>query len=271
MMDRFHRFSPDEAAAIAAGDAAMWARLDALSLTEGEVAAALREAQWSARAQGMLARAEVERGEAVDWAEAAALPADLVRGRWRRPEALRRAAQEHAAGRQVVILREFFTEDAARRLRAAALALPMKPLRTDIVRGQRCWLGPDDLPAWRAFFHDARARRLLGAVLGVSPAAETTINVWRMEPNGEDQMRVHLDGRRYAATFSVGLCEGWEAADGGAIAFGEPTAAGFTVRERWLPLLGDLCLFKPRQALWHGVEPVTGQRARLTLTGWWMA
>jgi hypothetical protein len=271
LMDRFHRFDAVEAAAIAAGDPTLWARLDGLFLTEGDMALALREAQWSARAEGMLAQAQVEQVPEVDWDEASRLPPDVVSAQWRRPQALQRAAQEHAAGRHVVILRDFLTERAAQRLHDAACRLPFKALNTDIVSALRCWLGDDDLPEWRAFFHDATVRKLLGGVLGVSPAPETTINVWKLRPHSEDRMRAHLDGRRYAATFSVGLSPDWLAADGGAIAFGQPTKEGFVVQERWLPFLGDLCLFLPRQALWHAVEPVSGERPRLTLTGWWMA
>ena len=83
-------------------------------------------------------------------------------------------------------------------------------------------------------------------------------------------MGVHPDGRFYAATISLGLCEGWSAADGGAIAFGMPRHDGLEVRQRWIPHLGDACLFAPDGATWHAVEPVTTDRIRRSLTGWWV-
>jgi hypothetical protein len=84
-------------------------------------------------------------------------------------------------------------------------------------------------------------------------------------------MSAHPDGRLYCGTLSLGLCSGWTAADGGAIAFGDPTPQGFHVRERWLPHLGDALLFAPAADTWHAVEPVTSDKTRHSLTGWWSA
>lgn len=273
LMDRFHRFSAQESQLIQAGDDAIWERLAALFITEGDIAKILREEQHSARVAGQMQRANMEDAPPVDWdAAAATLDEDVIADVWRAPERLRRTADEYTAGRHVLILRDFFKPHAAARLRAEALSLPFKRLSTEIVQADRCWLQTEHLPDWQQLFQSQALRTVLGGLLGnILPPPQTTINVWRMNPTGQDHMRAHLDGRRYAATFSVGLCDHWTASQGGAIAFGHPTPQGFLVRERWLPYSGDLCLFRPREALWHGVEPTFGQTPRLTLTGWWMA
>src|SRR2546430_2110049 len=116
----------------------------------------------------------------------------------------------------------------------------------------RHWLGDGDLPEWRALMR--ATRRLFGSVLGLPLPDKLFINAWRLGRG--DSMSVHPDGRLYCGTLSLGLCRGWTAADGGAIAIGEPTKTGFLVRERWLPHLGDVLLFAPGADTWHAVEPV---------------
>ena len=138
---------------------------------------------------------------------------------------------------------------------------------TDLVHAQRRLLEGDELPEWRALMASPIVRRLFGAVLGVALPERLFINAWRLERG--DYMGVHPDGRLYRGTLSLGLSDGWTAADGGAIAFGDPTADGFQVRERWLPHVGDALLFAPSHDTWHAVEPVLAQKTRYSLTGWW--
>ena len=90
----------------------------------------------------------------------------------------------------------------------------------------------------------------------------------RLDPG--DGMPVHADGRRYHGTVSLGLCDRWRAAQGGAIAMGAPVSGRFEVHRRWLPHLGDLLLFAPTRTSWHAVEPVVAGR-RLSVTAWWTA
>lgn len=202
----------------------------------------------------------------VAWAGAEDLP-DGVSPRWRDGEGLRRAAEERAAGRTLTILRGFlapaFCEVVAREVQA----LPMERLDTEVVHAWRHRV-EHGLWALRTLLSDPGARLLLGAVLGVALPPDLQLNAWRHEPG--DHLATHPDGPRYAATFALGLNPGWTAADGGAIAFGEPAADGtLQVRERWLPLAGDLALFVPSAMSWHQVEP--SRRTRWTVSGWWVA
>jgi len=100
--------------------------------------------------------------------------------------------------------------------------------------------------------------------MGLDLPSRIFVRAWKLGPG--DSMAIHKDGLHDVTTFSIGLCEDWTAAAGGAIAFGDPAHGGLTVTERWLPHLGDLLIFRPTARAWHAVEPVT-QGTRLTLTG----
>lgn len=201
----------------------------------------------------------------VDWGLAEDLP-DGVSPRWRDGEALRRAAEERAAGRRLTILRGFLAPAFCEVLLREVQGLPMQRLETQV---GRAWRHPvlHGLPALRAILSDAATRVVLGALLGVDLPAPMQLNAWRHEPG--DHLAVHPDGARYAATAALGLNQGWTAADGGAIAFGRPQPdGGFSVAERWLPHRGDLALFVPGPDTWHVVEP--SRRTRWTVSGWWL-
>jgi 2OG-Fe(II) oxygenase superfamily len=259
-LERVVSLSADEARRL--DDADVIAKLDSLMLLEGPVAETIRETAWSARAKGRpapFAAAEVS----GDWSEP--LP-EIVAPAWRTAERLRRLAEERAAGRRFLFLPGFVAAEAASRLAAQAAALEYRRMDTDIVHAERHLLGDGELAEWRALM--LATRRLFGSVLGLPPLPEKLfINAWRMRRG--DTMSVHPDGRLYCGTLSLGLCDGWTAADGGAIAFGDPTPNGFQVRERWLPHLGDALLFAPAADTWHAVEPVLSDKTRHSLTGWW--
>jgi len=266
IMDRLHRFDASEAAAIASGDAAMWARLETLFVVDNAMGRMLQEQQWAGRARGVPVANQALQVADVDWSRAAAFPEE-VSAFWRDGERWRRLAEERAAGRAMLVVRGFLTPEAVQTLRAAVEVLDYKRWELELVHAEHHVLQDDELTTWRGLFHNDDVRHVLGGVLGVSLEARTTINAWRVSPG--DYFRAHVDGKNYVGTFSLGLCDGWTAADGGAIAFGTPQPEGFEVQERWLPHGGDLCLFRPREAWWHTVEPVES-RTRLTLTGWWM-
>jgi hypothetical protein len=255
------------------------ARLEGALLLEGPVVATIRAQTWSAR----VAPLEVPAlpSPTLDIERATELP-PWVSAAWREPEAWRRAAEEHAAG-TLTVLRGFIQPDAAQALAAEVAALPFTRLDTDRVSAFRARFGAEgaDLPVGGepnraraepslselgALLVSESFRALAGGVLGVALPPCVTGNVWRLTMG--DGMRAHPDGPRYAGTFALGLNDGWRAADGGAIAFGEPHDGGFDVRGRWLPFLGDVCLFAPHARSWHIVEPPT--RERLTITGWWV-
>jgi hypothetical protein len=265
-MEQLLSLSAEEAAALESP--AVRAKLESYMLLEGPAAETIREAAWSARAKRRPAPHPVG-VVSGDWQEAALLP-EMVAAPWREPERLRRLAEERAAGRRFLFLPGFVSEEAAARLAAQAAALPYKRMDTDIVHAERRLLGDGELPEWRALMASPVTQRLLASVLGVPLLPERLfINAWRLRR--DDHMSVHPDGRLYCGTLSLGLCADWTAADGGAIAFGEPTAEGFRVRERWLPHLGDALLFAPAADTWHAVEPVLSEKTRHSLTGWWTA
>lgn len=198
---------------------------------------------------------------------AAELPA-LVTPRWRRPEPWRRLTEERLAGRRVQLLQEFLEAEPARALATALQEGPWSRLVTERVSADRYQAAelPGPMLTLRELLLADPLRALMGAALGVALPAALQLNGWRLIPG--DRFRVHPDGRRYAATFAIGLNEAWAAADGGAIAFGDPGPDGLAVRERWLPFLGDLCCFAPDRTSWHQVEPPA--RPRLTVSGWWL-
>jgi hypothetical protein len=266
LLERLVALSSAEAASLDAPDAVLLARLDGATLLEGAVADAVRASVWATRVLPLAAAPPVVPPR-LDPSDAAALPA-LVAPAWREPEAWRRLAEDRAAGRARLTLRGFLGAEYIHTLTTEAGAAAFARFETDRVHAWRAEPGPAPvLDAWRALLLDPALRALVGGALGASLPDALVLNAWRMGPG--DGMRAHPDGRRYAATWALGLCDAWTAADGGAIAFGAPTPEAFVVTERWLPFAGDLLLFVPGPTTWHVVE--TPARERLTLSGWWTA
>jgi hypothetical protein len=265
LLERFVSLTADEALALEQADPALMQRLEGLLLCEGTIADLLRRSAWSARTHGrpLVPTAPHRPG---DWEEARTLPPQVA-PEWSHPERYRRLAEEHAAGRRYLSLPGFLAPSAAARLAAEAAALPFDRLSTDYAYAERRLLEGNELSEWRDLMASPAIRRLFGAVLAAELPERVSMNVWRLSRG--DFMGVHPDGRRYRGTLSLGLSDGWAAADGGAIAFGDPTPEGFRVRERWLPHLGDALLFAPSHDTWHAVEPVVTARTRLSVTGWW--
>lgn len=265
LLERLHELDPAPAARLRAGDASVEPWLAERLLAEGPHANALRDAVIASRRLRPPLAPPARTLPAVDWGACDDLP-DGVATRWRDGERLRRLAEERLAGRAVVILRGFLAPSAAQVLARQVAALPFERLETAHVQASRHH-APGGIAGLGRLFGDPLLRQLLGAILGVELPAGATMNAWRLEPG--DHLRVHPDGPRYRATFALGLCADWTAADGGAIAFGRFDAAGdFEVGERFLPHLGDLCLFVPGPTTWHQVEPPA--RTRLSLSGWWV-
>lgn len=270
LLERFSILSAAEVAALPA----LPARLQGAMLEETPAAALLRAQFLAARRAAPPRHPPLAGVAALDWeAAVAALPAGIA-PEWRREgvgERLRRLAEERAAGRRRVILRGWLAPALVQALQAEAEAAPVRRQETALLRAGRL---EGRFSALQEILDGAAVRRVLGALLGVpldqGGGGETILNGWRMSPG--DFMGVHPDGPRYQATFVVGLCAGWTAEDGGAIAFGVPggEGEGLAVQERWLPHAGDVCLFVPEATSWHQVEPPR-HRTRWTLSGWWLA
>ncbi len=260
LLERLHRLPLDSPSALSEP----W--LAERLLLEGPLAERLRAEVLAARLARPPLPDPAPAVEEVDWSLAQDLP-DGVASRWREGEAWRRAAEERAAGRGVSILRGFLAPAFCEVLLQEARALRMERLDTALVHARRS-TSPSSLPRLRELLLSPDTRALVGALLGVALPEDLLLNVWTLEAG--DHFAVHPDGGRYRATFALGLNAGWRARDGGAIAFGRPQADGsLEVQERWLPQLGDLCLFVPGPRTWHAVE--TPARARWTASGWWKA
>jgi len=266
LTERVCSLSPRETRALGRRDPILEMKLDRQSLLVGACADQLRARFWDAKLRGRPEVAAATEVAELDWDSAAAALPDAVAEPWRDPERWRRLAEERAAGHRYLVLRGFLAADALAALVAAVAALPYTRLETDLVRASRCLVADDALADWRAFMAAPATRALFGAVIGRELPPGLTLNAWRLDDG--DYMGVHPDGRRYQGTLGVGLCDGWRARDGGAIAFGDPGPDGFVVRQRWLPHAGDVTVFAPDADTWHAVEPVVGRR-RSTLTGWW--
>lgn len=265
LFDRLIRVAPEHAAAWRARDPQVHRDFDTLHLFESPLVDELRAKVIAARAAEPSAPPPAPPIAEVNWHEALSWP-DPVSPAWKDPERLRRLAEDRAGGRRYLMLPGFLTHEAAAQIAREADGLPYQRFDSDVVQGDKCLLQGDQLRAWRVLLLGARTRRLFGGVLGRELPEGLVMNAWRMDPG--DGMAIHPDGRLYWATVSLGLCNGWTAADGGAIAFGEPDGQTFVVRERWYPHLGDVCLFAPTPTTWHLVEP--SARRRLTATGWWV-
>jgi len=202
-----------------------------------------------------------------DWSAASSLPAQFADS-WRDPERWRRLAEDHAAGQRYLPLPGLLTDAASAHIRDAVLTLPWVRLETALVRADRHLLQAADVPTWLDLLQGEALRGLVAGVLGRPMPPGLVVNAWRL--GRRDTMGVHPDGRLYQGTISLGLSDGWSAADGGAIAFGVKSDDDvFEVRQRWFPHRGDACLFAPDVDTWHMVEPVRGKVVRHSLTGWW--
>jgi hypothetical protein len=214
------------------------------TLQEGVIAEHLRAQAWASRTRPEL---PVFPTHSADLSLAAQLPAEVCE-RWREAEPWRRLMEARLAGERLLRLPGFTTwrpgpEDEER-------------LDTDLVHAHRT--------RTRApLFEHPAVRHLMGAVLGLRLEGAVECNRWRMQPG--DGILAHRVGRRYAATFTLGLNQGWTAADAGAIAFGDPATG--EVQTRWLPHAGDVLVFAGGEWSWHWVE--APGRERHTLTGWW--
>lgn len=246
-------------------------RLAGAILEEGPLADMIR-AQWWARKRATVPPAPTRAPPAMaDWEKAASLPHETIGPAWREPESWRRLAEDRAAGAYALPMRGLLEPDFAHRLAAMHARLAYERMNSGITFGDRHVCTPVDggpVAEWLAVMASSPFRSLMGAVLAAELPAQVTANAWRMDPG--DEIRAHPVGTTYVATLSLGLCEHWVAAHGGAIAFadaapGEPT---FSVRARWLPHLGDALAIARGPASWHWVE--TPSRERRTLTGWWV-
>lgn len=186
---------------------------------------------------------------------------------WRSPERWRRLAQDREGGQRYLMLPDLLTPTAASTIRNEVLALTMVRLTTELLDADRRLLAADEVPTWLDLLQGDAMRALVSAVLDRPMPGGLVVNAWRLERG--DFMGVHPDGRLYRGTISLGLCEGWTASDGGAIAFGDRDGESFIVRQRWFPHAGDACLFAPDVDTWHSVEPVRSDAPRHSLTGWW--
>ena len=267
LLDQLIRLGAEDAAALSRGapSPALATRLRGALLEEGPAAVALRERIIAARLRTAYdPGAPAARPAPVDWSLAETLP-DVVSASWRSASLWRALAEDHRAGRARLCLRGFAPSSA---LLDAARALSYARLDTALVHAERAPLTGGAL--WDLLTHPA-LRALIGGVLGVTLPERAVMNAWRLGPG--DHMGPHPDGRRYRATFSLGLCPDWRADQGGAITFGTPGlhegAPSFTAEERFLPQLGDLLIFAPGPETWHLVEPVR-EGVRYTVTGWWV-
>ena len=267
LFDRITHLDAETVALLDASDPVALAELDARSLRCGPEVDAFRRAAWYARVRP---EPTAPRVEALDSGALAASVASLRWGRgWRTGERWRRLLETGRACGGPLCLPGLLPVALARAAAKQAAELPLSPLETRVVSGRRAVV--DDsvggaLAAVRALFDAPEARAALGAAVGRSLSLGLALNAWSLDPG--QRMAVHPDGGRYAATLVVGLNEAWSAADGGAIAFGEPGPDGLRVRSRWLPHLGDVLVFAPTASTWHAVEPPS--RRRWTLSGWWL-
>ena len=258
----------DRLLVLSAAEASSETFLAAHLLLEDDAAARLRAQVLAARRAAPPRTPPTAAVPDLDWSAAAAALPEGSSAAWRGDgERLRRLAEERAAGQTPLILRDFVDEALWSPLLAALQAAPAQRMETALLRAWRVSGAP--LAPLRALLEAEALRQVIGGLLGVPLAGPTHLNGWRLEAG--DHMGIHPDGPRYQATVVLGLCPGWRAQDGGAIAFGEVDTADacLSVRTRWLPHAGDMCLIVPTATTWHQVEPP--RRTRWTASGWWMA
>tara|TARA_R110002072_G_scaffold54253_3_gene142441 strand:+ start:232 stop:1026 length:795 start_codon:yes stop_codon:yes gene_type:complete len=260
------RLEGEELAADAPEAAGLCAKLEQALLWEGPLAEQVRRERRAAKLHRWAEPRASAPGPEPDWSPPGRAACEALAPEWRFSERYRRLREERLAGRQLFVLRGLIAPEVASALAREARELPFERLLTPHVEAERCLLS-EQLAPLQGLLRDAGFRGLLGAVLGQELGLGLLLNAWRLRPG--DRMAIHPDGPRYLATFSLGLCPDWTAAEGGAIAFGDPGPEGLEVRERFLPHLGDACLFVPHARSWHAVERVrSGQR--LSVTGWWL-
>ena len=267
LFDRLTHLDAEMVALLDASDPVALAALDARSLCAGAEADALRRAAWYARLRPEPVAPTVE---ALDCGALAASVASLGWSpEWRQGERWRRLLETGRSCGGPLCLPGLLPGALATAAAHQAAELPMSPLETRVVSGRRAVVNDEiggALAAVRGLFDAPEARAALGAAVGRALKLGLTLNAWSLDPG--QRMAVHPDGGRYAGTLVVGLNEAWSAADGGAIAFGDPGPDGLHVRSRWLPHLGDVLIFAPTASTWHAVEPPS--RRRWTLSGWWL-
>lgn len=200
------------------------------------------------------------------WSRATDLP-PLFSDTWRSPERWRRLAEDRAGGQRYLMLPELLAPSSARAIRTDVLALEMVRLKIELIDAERKLLAANEVATWLDLLQGDALRALVSAVLDRPMPEGLVVNAWRLRRG--DFMGVHPDGHLYRGTISLGLCEGWTANDGGAIAFGDRDGESFIARQRWYPHLGDACIFAPDVDTWHCVEPVRTDVTRYSLTGWW--
>ncbi len=270
LLEQVHHFDGDEARAIAAlpepPPDALAARLPAGLLLEGPLADELRRAGWAARIR-KAPPAPPRQETSGDWHLATRLPA-FISAPWRQPERWRRLAEDRAAGRVLLRLEGLLEPESALALREAVSDLAYDRRENAYVKGHGYDVEPEELPEILPELLRGPLYSLLCQVLDEALPTRIFGRAWRLEEG--DSIALHNDGVHYRATLSIGLCPDWSAADGGAIAFGSPTADGLNVSERWIPHLGDVLLFRPTATAWHAVEEVR-RGTRYTLTSHFVA
>ncbi|MFT7579070.1 MAG: hypothetical protein ACI9MR_000732 [Myxococcota bacterium] len=110
---------------------------------------------------------------------------------------------------------------------------------------------------------DPYTRDLFGAVTGMS-LGEITLSARKMKRG--DFLAPHTDDiEDRCLSFIVYLSPNWGEPEGGALSL----SRGDGTIETVLPIYNRLILFDAR--IWHHVEPLKTERARLTLGGWYLA
>lgn len=267
LFERLLHLEPATVAALDEGDAIALSALDARHLRACPEADRLRRAAWYARVRP---EPVSPRLEALDVRPLAAAVAALGWAQaWQDAERWRRLIENGRAGGGALSLSGLIPPALASAAADQAAAMPLSPMVTSVVIGNRTVVDEHvggALERVAQLFETPAARLAFGAALGRALARGVLLNAWALSPG--QRMAVHPDGARYAATLVVGLNAEWTAADGGAIAFGEPGPEGLRVRSRWLPHRGDVLVFAPTADTWHAVEPPV--RTRWTLSGWWL-
>lgn len=189
---------------------------------------------------------------------------EWVAPHWRSPERWRRLSENRLAGQQLHRLNGLFSRTSALNLLEEIKALPMERQDNTYLRGGYYQPDADEVRALLPDFASGAIRELFGATLGKVLPSRMFLRAFQLQ--ADDLIAEHVDGEHYAATFTIGLCDRWSSAQGGAIAFGENRQGTFHTQSRWLPHLGDVLVFVTSKTLAHRVEPVAfGER--FTLTG----
>ena len=239
---------------------ALLEKLEDHIMLEDEGAKALRESFWHAKQLLRLSPSPYPSTDQTDWTQASKLPS-IIRSPWRQAAPWKKSYERMRAGNDILIMDDLF-EPQPLLDHLAQLSFP--PYHNKLLQASRTPV--NDGPIWK-IMHNPIFRSFVHALIGLPSASNhVLVHAWSLEPG--DYIGLHSDGPRYQGTLSVGCTPHWTADQGGAIAFGRPTACGFDVTQRWTPELGSALLFAPKANLWHGVEEVQ-KGTRHTLTGWW--